>query len=125
MNTNSNLPAIASGFAACFSHPEIQLPEENLRERTPGTIQSHGWTIRFRFSEDSRGEFLDFYSSHRMWDDQHNRLYADGTMETLDALLPWVLYPPNATEEEKREAARLVQEHNERVSLELQRNGLL
>ena len=121
MSTNSNLPAIAAAFAEYFSPWEIQLTEENLRERTSGRIQSHGWTIWFRFEEDSRGEFLDFYASHRMTNDRHHRLYADGTSESLDALLDWIVYPPNATEEEKHEAERRFREHNERVSLELER----
>ena len=124
VSTNSNLPAIASGFAEYFSTWEIQLPEENLRERTSGEIQSHGRIIRFRFAEDSRGEFLDFYASHRMTDDRHQRLYADGTVEDLEALLGWVVYPPGANEEQKKESERQYREHNERVRLELDRNGL-
>jgi hypothetical protein len=124
MSKDSNLPAIASAFAEYFSTWEIRLPKENLRERTPGEIQSHGWIIRFRFSEDSRGEFLDFYASHRMTNDRHQRLYADGTVEDLEALLDWVVYPPDANEEQRKEAERQYREHNERVQLELDRNGI-
>ncbi len=124
MNRQSDLATIASKFAECFTRREVRLPESNLQEREPGEIHDQGLIIGFCFGEDSRGEYLDFYAQHRVAGDWHCRIHADGTMEDLDVYLYFLPLHPDAAEEDKREAQRQFDEHNERVRRELERKGL-
>jgi hypothetical protein len=73
-------------FAKRFAHWGITLPAENLRLRSAGHIEKGGWLIQFCFGHDEKGDYLDYYASHRMTDDDHVRLYADGTKIELAAL---------------------------------------
>ncbi|MDP9439465.1 MAG: hypothetical protein M3P49_12105, partial [Actinomycetota bacterium] len=57
---------IEEGFAERFSHWGIRLPSEAVRERRQGKIVEAGWAIWYLFGSDERGEYLDYYASHRM-----------------------------------------------------------
>src|SRR5688500_16927283 len=78
-------------FNARFSHWQIKLPPDKVVPRATGLIQERGWSINFSFGTDANGEFLDYYASHRMTDDEHVRLRADGSSELLPALRSIVL----------------------------------
>jgi hypothetical protein len=69
---------IAQAFREDFAHWDLEIPPELLASRAPGYIQAAGWLIQFVFGSDSRGEYLDYYASHRLTDDSHVRLYANG-----------------------------------------------
>jgi hypothetical protein len=73
-------------FAKGFAHWEISLPEKNVAERKRGKINQAGWAIWYLFDSDEKGEFLDYYCAHRMTDDDHIRVYENGTIEGLDAI---------------------------------------
>jgi len=64
----------------------IELPAENLAVRRRGKICSRGWAIWYLFGQDEKGEYLDYYASHRMTDDVHVRVYSDGSTESLPAI---------------------------------------
>jgi hypothetical protein len=77
---------IARVFAARFAHWGITLPAENLESRSSGHIQRSGWLIQFCFGRDEKDDYLDYYASHRMTDDDHVRVYEHVTQVELAAL---------------------------------------
>jgi hypothetical protein len=66
---------IAQAFKTEFAHWGLEIPPELLAARKAGFIQSEGWLIQFLFGKDARGEYMDYYASHRMTSDSHVRLY--------------------------------------------------
>ena len=115
---------IGKVFADYFSNWDIRLPAEALQDQQPGEIKSNGWIIQYKFGSDDKGRvFLDFYASHRMTNDRHERIYMSGEIEGLPAYQDMILYPRNATENQKNQTRRKHQQHNEEVSKELRRKG--
>ena len=105
---------IEAQFNESFRIWDIKLPRAAIEARQRGKIVQAGWTIWFLFGADASGEYLDYYSSHRMTNDSHVRLYDDGRVEGLESL--WDMH---STSDDPDEAARLEDEfwdHNERVA---------
>ena len=100
---------IADAYNKRFAHWKIKLPEENLKNGQSGYIQQAGWLIQYCFGEDENGEYMDYYAAHRMTDDSHLRIYADGREKALPTLNGWVL-----CSEDPVEAKRLEEEHDAR-----------
>ena len=73
-------------FRLGFASWGITLPPEHVREKRRGKIVESGWAIWYLFGSDERGEYLDYYASHRMTDDRHVRTREDGTEECLPAI---------------------------------------
>lgn len=73
-------------FNQRFAKWSIALPKDAVTQRTRGRIDNSGWTIWFLFGIDESGEYLDYYSSHRMVDDEHVRIRTDGSEETLPTI---------------------------------------
>ena len=112
---------IEAQFNESFRNWHIRLPREAIKARQRGKIVEAGWTIWFLFGADASGEYLDYYSSHRMTNDSHVRLYDDGRVEGLESL--WDMH---STSDDPDEAARLEDEfwdHNERVARLLEDKG--
>ncbi|MGD9911817.1 hypothetical protein [Methanothrix sp.] len=74
-------------FAKRFEHWNLRIPEEDLDKRRSGFIHDKGWLIQYCFGEDEAGEYMDYYATHRMTSDVHTRIRADGSVESLPALL--------------------------------------
>ena len=74
-------------FARYFSHWEIELPLEAVIQRQRGKLFQAGWSVRWLFGVDGRGEYLDFYAVHRMTNDRHLRIHENGEVMALEALL--------------------------------------
>ncbi len=112
---------IKSQFDSAFSTWEISLPAEALATRSRGKIVKSGWAIWYLFGSDDKGEYLDYYASHRMTDDRHVRIYESG--ENLD--LPTVsTFRPSSQDPD--EDARLEAEYlaeNQRVAELLEAKG--
>ncbi len=112
---------IEAQFRESFSYWRLELPREAVQNRQRGKIVEAGWTIWYLFGADERGEFLDYYSSHRMTSDSHVRLYDDGRVEGLESL--WEMrQSSNDPDEEERLKAEFW-EHNERVARLLEAKG--
>ena len=79
--------------------------------------------IRYVFSEDERGPYLEFYSFHRIWGDLHKRIYESGEVEHL-AVLETVTA---ITGDPMEDAQRREQQHqrNRLLMGELEAAGLL
>ena len=71
-------------FNKDFETWSIELPEEAVENRQRGKIVKSGWTIGYLFGTDEAGDYLDYYASHRMTNDRHVRLYADGSSKGLN-----------------------------------------
>ena len=100
----SDLPAIESAFNDNFTHWQIRLPAAAIADRQRGRIQQAGWLIWYLFGADKRGEYLDYYASHRLSDDRHVRLRADGRQEDLPAFQRRFFISPNRREAAQQEA---------------------
>lgn len=112
---------IESQFNDAFGHWRIRLPPDAVEQRKRGKIVRAGWAIWYLFGSDEKGEYLDYYASHRMTDDRHVRLYADGRCEDLPAIAG--LRPCSGDPEED---ARLEAEYcaeNQRVARLLEEKG--
>ncbi len=112
---------IEAQFNESFRIWDIRLPREAIAARQRGKIVQAGWTIWYLFGSDERGEYLDYYSSHRMTNDSHVRLYDDGRVVGLESL-----YEMRPTSDDPAEEARLKAEfrdHNERVARLLEEKG--
>lgn len=86
MNMQEELTKIKQMFDATFATWEIRLAPEALRADARGRIEQAGWTIEFLVSADDKGTYLDYYATHRMTNDRHQRIYADGSVVDLPAL---------------------------------------
>lgn len=113
--------AIAEAFQRDFAHWGLHLPSEDLALRRAGCIQSHGWLIQYRFGANQHGEYLDYYASHRMTDDSHVRLYANGRRQHLAALASMFRTSSDPAEAARLEAAHL--RRNRRVARALATKG--
>ena len=78
---------IRERFNRDFSNWDIYLPRDAITRRDRGKIVKGGWVIWYCFGKDSQGEYLDYYSSHRMTDDRHTRVYEDGHIEDLPTII--------------------------------------
>jgi hypothetical protein len=94
-------------FNRVFAHWTIELPIDAMSPGAVWHIVQRGWTIWTLFdigAEDGQ-ERLDYYAMHRMTNDRHVRLYANGEEEYLPAMEEGYVIPQGATVAE-REAAR-------------------
>jgi hypothetical protein len=83
-------------FNETFAHWDIRLPPEDVAARRAGRIAHAGWMIWYCFGSDDKGEYLDYYAAHRMTNDRHERLYADGSnqfLPTLEGMRPASPHP--------------------------------
>lgn len=77
---------IAAIFADEFRKWGFHLPPEHVANRQRGKIVDRGWAIWYLFGRDEKGDYLDYYSSHRMTSDDHVRLRETGEVEVLPVL---------------------------------------
>ncbi len=83
---------VVRNFEKGFSNWDITLPPELVEAREAGLIVSGGWTIFYKFGFEGEREYMDYYASHRMTNDSHVRLYADGTSRGLPSYRgEWIL----------------------------------
>ena len=125
MAGSSPTDKLAQIFEAYFGQWDIHLSAETLATRQPGQLQMAGWTIHYLFGSDERGEYLDFYATHRMTNDRHVRIRASGETEMLPAFLDEICYPADATDEQRRQIEQEYRRHNIEVGDELRRKGFV
>lgn len=112
---------IEARFQDTFAPWGITLPPDHVRERRRGKIVEAGWAIWYLFGSDERGEYLDYYASHRMTNDRHIRIREDGAEEHLPTVSTMRI-----TSQDPEEDARLAAEHldeNRRVARMLEGKG--
>jgi len=86
----NNFAALKATFDSMSvrGNEKLALPLE-AEQTKHGEIHADGWIIRYRISQNEKGEYLDYLSYHRMCDYSHVRLYADGTAEQLPNMRPF------------------------------------
>jgi hypothetical protein len=104
-----------------FSPWDIRLPEEDVTNRWRGKIIEAGWAIWYLFGSDERGEYVDYYASHRMTTDQHARIYANGNEEHLPVIESMRIVSRDPKEDARFEAEYFAR--NQRVSRMLEEKG--
>jgi hypothetical protein len=125
MDPRSAEARIAEVFNRYFENFGIRIQPEHVRLGVRREIRQQGWRIRFRVDPDDDAGFpsLEFYATHRMTDDRHVRIRADGRVEELDAIRELFAY--RADEPGSREAAEAEYlRHNRKVAEELRAAGL-
>ena len=116
---------IAEVFNQTFAHWQITHPVEAIEAHQRGEIRAAGWTIRYLFGEDENGEYLDYYASHRMTNDRHVRIYANGSVEQLEAIQEFMIFPAGSTKEQEKEIERKYFKENQRIHAALSMKGFL
>lgn len=93
--TGGAVEVFADATARYFANWSITLPGAANALRLPGAIWDQGWQIRWVFGrgEDGR-EYLEFYATHRLTNDRHQRVTEDGEWSSLPALQEWVRPQP-------------------------------
>lgn len=114
-------------FNRVFANWEIELPVNAVSPGVVWQIVQRGWTIwmRFDIGADDGREHLDYYAMHRMTNDRHVRLHANGDQEDLPAMAAGYSIPQGATETERKEARRKHFAHNQAVEKLLDEKGFV
>lgn len=114
---------IKEQFAQYFSNWNIRLPDDDVQARRSGTIGQAGWSIRYLFGREGDIEYLDFYASHRMTNDRHVRIHADGQEEDLETPQDFMVYPKDADETQRARIQEEYYAHNRAVYERLREKG--
>ena len=120
-----NREQLRQRFNCAFADWGIELPADAVSLGLVCLIVQRGWTIWTRFdiaTEDDR-ECLDYYAMHRMTNDRHGRLYADGEGEYLPAMEAH--YIQGATVEEEKAARHKFFAYNQAVDKLLEEKGFV
>ena len=88
-----SLEKIQDTFTKKFEHFTMKIPQENLLERTPGSIPYASGRLMFIFGISDNIEFMEFYGHHRMGDCR-GRIYEDGKFVNLPELPSFFGYDP-------------------------------
>ncbi len=121
------LEQLRQRFNRTFAPWGIELPLDALSPGVVRLIAQRGWSIWTRLDidpEDGR-EHLDYYAMHRMTDDRHVRLSADGEEENLPSIAEGYVTPEGATVAEQEEARNRYFAHNQAVKKLLEEKGFV
>lgn len=115
---------IADAFNRYFDNFNIRVEAGEVRVGSRREIRARGWRIRFRVVPDDAGSpSLEFYATHRMTNDRHVRIWADGYLEHLDAIHGFFGYDPKVSGSEET-AKQEHLKHNRMVAEQLRAAGL-
>jgi hypothetical protein len=118
------MTTIKALFDERFEAWQIELPVDAVERREPGFLrQGNGsGSVRYAFGTNERGEYLEYYSFHRIGGDSHGRIYADGTYEGLDTLQ--TMYVSSGEPAEVQQRVDEMHERNRRLLEALDEAGL-
>ena len=108
-------------FRDHFAPWSTSIPPGHVQQRRRGKILEAGWAIWYLVGKDERGEYLDYYASHRMTNDRHIRLREDGAEEHLPTISTMRTASQDPEEDERLAAEYL--EENRRVAKMLEEKG--
>jgi hypothetical protein len=115
---------IADAFNAHFANFDISVTPEEVVVGARRRIGERGWLITYRVDADDAGfPSLELYATHRMTNDTHLRIWADGHLEHLDAIEELYAYDPKVPGSEDAARTRYF-EHNRSVERRLRERGL-
>lgn len=116
---------IRARFEQAFERWSLRLPPTAVAKREGGHLYEAGWHIGFLWGEDEGGLFLEYLAQHRMTDDRHVRIYADGREEWLEAASGLIGLPAGCSAEERRRIEAEAAAKRRRIYRELREKGLL
>jgi hypothetical protein len=121
---DAGLKRIKDIFEQRFEAWKVRLPIEDAEARRPGFLRQVGGSgsIRYVFRHGEKGEYLEYYSFHRLGGDSHRRIYASGEVEDLDVLQ--TMYMVSDDPEETKQRGAEMHERNRKLLEELDRVGL-
>ncbi len=99
-------------FEQDFAQWDLHLPADAITTKRGGQIRDAGWSIRYNFGDDARGEYLDYYATghdvvdNPPGDDLHVRIYESGERVALPTVLEAYMYGRDPTWEELERARR-------------------
>ena len=101
---NLPLPYIRYIFKERFINFTISLPDQDIQNRSAGTISKCSWMIKYRFGIDESREWCEYYANTRFVSgDEYVRIYEDGEVIHLPSLCSMFSYSPgNHYEAEKK-----------------------
>jgi hypothetical protein len=115
---------IAETFDTYFANFGIRIDPGEVRIGGRGQIRSGGWYIRYRVvPDDAGGPSLEFYATHRMTNDRHAVIWADGHLDKLEAIREFSVYNPDVPGA-KEAAEQDYRRHNRLVADRLRAAGL-
>jgi len=115
---------IAEAFNAYFGRFDIRIEPEDVVVGSRRTIGRDGWAISYRIDGDAAGmACLEFYATHRMTNDRHVVISADGQLEHLDAISEMVIFDPK-TPGSQQAAIQEFRTRNQAIAKQLQDRGL-
>jgi hypothetical protein len=94
----SDRSTIQKTFMELFARHDLKIPDENLRDGTPGSLPYGSGRIMFAFGIDEREGgvgFMEYYAHHRIGGDFRGRIYQDGRHVSLPALSTMIAYNPD------------------------------
>jgi hypothetical protein len=117
---------IKEWFDRNFKYWDIPFPQEFLERRIKGVIRHRGWCISYIFGKNKKGEYLEFYASHRMTNDRHLRIYESGKVQGLATTGggEFLFYGKNPTEKKILLVQKKAEQREKRVAAILCRRGL-
>jgi hypothetical protein len=121
-STDLTTTEISRQFAESFSGWDIALPPGAEAAEARGVIFKDGWRVNYIFGR-SDEKYIEFYATHRMTEDDRQRIYESGKVESLDTVQGMYMYDPKVPGSEE-EARRRNLEHNQRVDEELHQLGI-
>ena len=115
---------IAEAFNRRFAAFGISIQPEDVALGARRAIGERGWGIRLRVDPDDAGfPSLEYYATHRMTSDEHVRIWADGHVESLDAIYEAYVFDPKVPGSEEAARTRYLR-HNREVADRLRERGL-
>ncbi len=115
---------IADRFNAYFAHFDIRIGPDEVVVGARREIRQRGWRILLKIVPDDSGlPSLEFYATHRMTNDRHVRIWADGHEQHLDAIEELYAYDPKVPGAQET-AHEAYLKHNRRVAEQLRASGL-
>jgi hypothetical protein len=122
-NRENSLEEVQKVFMDKFRGFNLKLPEENLRDRKPGSIPYGSGRILFVFGKERGMEYLEYYAHHRMGD-SHGKIYENGERISLPELSSMFSYDPKIPGDEEKKKAEMEKSYRETFE-DLERKGLL
>lgn len=109
-----------------FARHDLKIPDENLRDGTPGSLPYGSGRIMFAFGIDASGTddseegagFMEYYAHHRIGGDARGRIYEDGRHVHLPELSTMIFYNPDIPGDYERQEKKSREEY-ERIEREL------
>lgn len=110
-------------FANRFLKWEVLLREAVINGGGTHEINKGGWHIIYVEGQDDQGHYLEFYAKHPDQHDTHFRIYQNGEMKELEALLEGYDYDPALPGDQFAQRNEFI-EKNRKIFLELKLAGL-